>query len=98
MENIISNACRQEGICFFLLLHDSEENIRLSAIALKAKCLTRHAVLLPEDSCNTQSAFEEIIAFINCNYTGRKRKQERTITQSLPAIKIRNNQHHFTKL
>lgn len=35
-----------------LLLHDLEENIRLSAIALKAECLTVHAVPLPEDSCN----------------------------------------------
>lgn len=28
-----------------------------SAIALKSECLNRHTVLLPEDSCNAQSAF-----------------------------------------
>lgn len=71
MKKIISKPCSQQGMCSIILSNDSEGNIRLYAAAVKAECLTRHTVLLSEDTWNTQSAFSEIIAFINCNYTGQ---------------------------
>lgn len=57
MEKIISKPCSQQGMCSIILSHDSEENIGLHAAAVKAECLTRHTVLLSEDTWNTQSAF-----------------------------------------
>lgn len=49
MENIISKPSARD------VLLSSLACFSLFVIALKAECLNRHTVLLPEDSCNAQS-------------------------------------------
>lgn len=56
MEKIISKRWSQQGMHSIILSHDSEENIRVYAAAVKAECLARHIVVLSEDTWNTLSA------------------------------------------